>query len=193
MGAATVSATTCADAPGYTVVTRMIGGAISGYCATGSVGNDTAPAIMISIAMTQATIGRRMKKWLNMAAPGRGGGLSGFDFLERRVDGDARPGPLEPVHDDPIPVGEPIHDHPHRAVQRPDLDPPHLHRVLVIHHEREAPVLIREQPCGWPQPLLGRVQEAPQRREEPGQDSAVLVLEPAAHTDRPGRRVESGV
>src|SRR6185312_5372052 len=61
MGAATVSATTWALAPGYTVVTRMIGGAISGYCATGSVGNDTAPAMMTRIAMTHATMGRRMK------------------------------------------------------------------------------------------------------------------------------------
>ncbi len=36
IGVATVEATTSALAPGYCPVTLMIGGAISGYCATGS-------------------------------------------------------------------------------------------------------------------------------------------------------------
>ncbi len=37
-GAATVSPSTSADAPGYDAVTAIVGGAISGYCATGSDG-----------------------------------------------------------------------------------------------------------------------------------------------------------
>ena len=37
MGVATVSASVCGFAPGYTAVTTTVGGAISGYDATGSV------------------------------------------------------------------------------------------------------------------------------------------------------------
>ncbi len=37
MGVATVSARVCGFAPGYTAVTTTVGGAISGYEATGSV------------------------------------------------------------------------------------------------------------------------------------------------------------
>src|SRR5581483_1746519 len=37
IGAATVSATTWAFAPGYLVETSIVGGVISGYCVTGSV------------------------------------------------------------------------------------------------------------------------------------------------------------
>src|SRR5580698_8873404 len=47
-------------------VTRMTGGAICGYCATGKVGNATEPIRMMIIAMTHATIGRRMKNRLNI-------------------------------------------------------------------------------------------------------------------------------
>ena len=35
MGVATVLATTSAEAPGYEADTWIVGGAISGYCATG--------------------------------------------------------------------------------------------------------------------------------------------------------------
>ena len=37
MGAATVSDTVCADAPGYCVVTTTVGGTTCGYSETGSV------------------------------------------------------------------------------------------------------------------------------------------------------------
>ncbi len=40
----------------------MIGGAISGYCATGSRTKATAPRITITIETTEAKIGRSMKK-----------------------------------------------------------------------------------------------------------------------------------
>ena len=36
IGVATVAATVSASAPGYAARTTMVGGAISGYCATGS-------------------------------------------------------------------------------------------------------------------------------------------------------------
>src|SRR3984957_4291801 len=62
IGVTTVEATTSALAPGYWPETLMIGGAISGYCATGSRENDTPPRITNTIETTAAKIGRSMKK-----------------------------------------------------------------------------------------------------------------------------------
>src|SRR3974390_549125 len=62
IGVTTVEATTSALAPGYWPDTLMIGGAISGYCATGSRENDTPPRITKTIETTAANIGRSMKK-----------------------------------------------------------------------------------------------------------------------------------
>src|ERR1700687_6035465 len=62
IGVTTVEATTSALAPGYWPDTLMIGGAISGYCATGSRANDTPPRITNTIETTAAKIGRSMKK-----------------------------------------------------------------------------------------------------------------------------------
>src|SRR5688572_9216945 len=50
-----------------------VGGAISGYCATGSVALATRPAITITIAMTPASTGRSMKNFENMSVARRGG------------------------------------------------------------------------------------------------------------------------
>ena len=70
IGATTVEATTSALAPGYWPVTLMIGGAISGYCATGRRANATAPRITNTIETTAAKIGRSMKKCeIRMARP----------------------------------------------------------------------------------------------------------------------------
>src|SRR6266849_4957096 len=62
IGDTTVEATTSALAPGYCPVTLMIGGAISGYWATGRRENDTAPTITNTMEITAAKIGRSMKK-----------------------------------------------------------------------------------------------------------------------------------
>ncbi len=62
MGATTVVATTSALAPGYWPATLMIGGAISGYCATGRRKNETPPRMTNTIDTTAAKIGRSMKK-----------------------------------------------------------------------------------------------------------------------------------
>src|SRR5215468_8477084 len=61
-GAATVFSITSADAPGYTAVTVTTGGAISGYCAIGSVRIAASPASTKNSAITAAKIGRSMKK-----------------------------------------------------------------------------------------------------------------------------------
>src|SRR4051794_283439 len=76
MGATTVEATTSALAPGYWPVTLIIGGAISGYCATGSRAKATRPRITNTIERTEAKIGRSMKK--REMDMGLFGGLFGF-------------------------------------------------------------------------------------------------------------------
>src|SRR5580704_4473266 len=62
IGAATVSATTWALAPGYWQVTLTVGGAIGGYIAMGNAQSDSPPASVIAIDRTVAKIGRSMKK-----------------------------------------------------------------------------------------------------------------------------------
>src|SRR5512141_469201 len=62
IGVTTVEATTSALAPGYWPDTVMVGGAISGYCATGSRKNATPPRITNTIETTEAKIGRLIKK-----------------------------------------------------------------------------------------------------------------------------------
>jgi hypothetical protein len=44
-------------------VIRMVGGARKGYCSTLSPCNALSPSKTVRIAMTMATIGRRMKNW----------------------------------------------------------------------------------------------------------------------------------
>ena len=58
----TVSCTVWAEAPGYMALIVICGGAIGGYCETGKVLIASRPASMIMMAMTQAKIGRLMKK-----------------------------------------------------------------------------------------------------------------------------------
>src|SRR5262245_42100385 len=138
----------------------MIGGAISGYCATGSVGNATEPAMRIRIAITHATIGRRMKKRLNTAhLPRRRrlgaehrlppvrllrsrarlrwwrAGLRTFlELLQRRLRRDPGARALQAVDDNAIGGGEALEDDAHGPVERADLDAPHLDDVLVVQH-----------------------------------------------------------
>src|SRR6516225_9024795 len=61
-GVTTVDATTSALAPGYWPETLMIGGAIAGYCATGSREKETPPRMTKMIETTAAKIGRSIKK-----------------------------------------------------------------------------------------------------------------------------------
>src|SRR5689334_17889240 len=62
MGVATTCANVSAVAPGYVALMTTVGGAISGYCATGSVGYATTPKMMISVERTAAKIGLSIKK-----------------------------------------------------------------------------------------------------------------------------------
>src|SRR5213592_63474 len=64
----TVSSSVCAEAPGYTADTTMVGGATVGYCAIGSLVTDTAPITRMNSAITHAKTGRSMKNF-DIAAP----------------------------------------------------------------------------------------------------------------------------
>src|SRR4029077_13846666 len=66
MGEATVSATTCASAPGYVAETFTVGGTTSGYCAIGSAWRATRPMITMTMERTVAKTGRSTKKRANI-------------------------------------------------------------------------------------------------------------------------------
>src|SRR4051794_35324754 len=68
MGAATVSATTWALAPGYDADTSTVGGAMSGYCATGRLTMAMPPPSTMTMDSTEAKIGRLMKNAGNTGA-----------------------------------------------------------------------------------------------------------------------------
>ena len=61
IGAATVRVSVSLEAPGYVAVMITVGGAISGYCATGKPRTAIRPAMTIVMEMTAAKIGRLMK------------------------------------------------------------------------------------------------------------------------------------
>src|SRR6266404_43661 len=67
----TVLCTVSAEAPGKVTVICTAGGAILGYCATGKVTTARAPAIIRTMAITQAKIGRSMKNF-DTTVPGYG-------------------------------------------------------------------------------------------------------------------------
>src|SRR5271155_5785186 len=66
MGAATVSATTWALAPGYWQLTCTVGGAIGGNTANGKVNSATPPDRVMTMESTAAKIGRSMKNRENI-------------------------------------------------------------------------------------------------------------------------------
>src|SRR5260370_25380445 len=66
MGAATVSATTWALAPGYAAETSTVGGAISGYWAIGKVNSAMPPPKVMTMDRTEAKMGRLMKNLENI-------------------------------------------------------------------------------------------------------------------------------
>src|SRR5689334_2814010 len=84
-GVVTADSTVCALAPVYTLVTVTCGGASCGYCATGSRGMHTAPAITMNSEHTVANTGRLMKKSTNTPARPYGVMLRGFSPEASRV------------------------------------------------------------------------------------------------------------
>jgi hypothetical protein len=152
----------------------MIGGAISGYCATGSVGNATRPAIMIRIAITHATIGRRMKNRLNTRRSARAGaGAAGSSCSAGFTGSPAAPAATRSPQS--VPHREALEYHSHRPIQRPDLHAPDLYHILLVHHIRKPPRLIRQQRDVGRQDSIRRLQVHRSRTNTPAA-ARVLVL-----------------
>src|SRR5262245_43843678 len=108
-GVTTVAATTSALAPGYWPVTLIVGGAISGYWATGSRPYETAPKITKTRDTTAAKIGRSMKKRdmrmrvcpsVGAGLGASGGGVGGARGLRGDFGAGARP--HQAVDDDAV-------------------------------------------------------------------------------------------
>jgi len=59
-GTITLFCTAVALAPLYVVLTRMVGGAISGYCSTGSTESPMTPTITMNMDITSDRIGLSM-------------------------------------------------------------------------------------------------------------------------------------
>ncbi len=97
-------------------MTWICGGTMSGYCAVGSFVMATAPAIVIRIAMTIATIGRRTKKAPTGYVPvfSAGAGLRRPARLEASLGTTVMPEPhaLQSLDHDPVSRLQALLDHP---------------------------------------------------------------------------------
>src|SRR5450432_2804489 len=120
---------------------------MGGKRAAGSPASATTPAITVTMAMTIATMGRRMKKadmdGLPLSRPsllgdGRRGGSGRSRLgLHQRPVGDL----LQPFDDDPFACAETGGDNPLAADARADVHFPYLHIVLGRHHgDGEVPL-----------------------------------------------------
>src|SRR3984893_4253203 len=136
IGAATAWAIISASAPGYAAETVTTGGAISGYCATGSLIIAPTPAITITVDKTTAKIGRWMQNreiiysllfclWLN----------SGFDDFERRAGLDLNTS----VHDYRISGMEPFVNKPFVTIPVAQFDGTQFRFALRAYYPYETP------------------------------------------------------
>src|SRR5262245_59298442 len=155
----TVLSTVSAEAPGYEELIWMEGGAMVGYCSTGSEKIDSAPATMTAIASAIAKIGRSMKKFaiwrltrrlrvrkalVEWSACGRGGRFRRRRWLGGRGRRLRRDRPyehprlylLDAGHDHPLAVGEPALDDPLVTEGARRLDHAHADLVVLTHDER---------------------------------------------------------
>ena len=139
----TVSCTVWAEAPGYMALMVICGGAIGGYWETGSVLIASRPASMTMMAITQAKIGRLMKKrgmkclLYFFAAAGlrsSGGSCVRLAAKRHRLDRCSRARLLEPFQDHPVAGFQSFADQPVVANRPDDLDHPRLHLLFGSDH-----------------------------------------------------------
>src|SRR5262245_19352071 len=196
IGATTVEATTSALAPGYWPDTLMIGGAISGYCATGRRRNATAPRITKTIETTDAKIGRSMKKCeirIEREALLRGRPrrfrLRSFLLLRRHLGTGTRQ--HQSVDDDAI-VGHEAFLDDTQSVD--DLAERHIFlacgALAVDDQHIFARLLARDRSIGDEQRLVGGRARHPYAREHARREHAARVGELRAGADRAGRPVD---
>src|SRR5688572_2933609 len=131
IGVATVCSTTSALAPGYVACTTTCGGVICGNIAIGRNGIATAPATTMTMASTDAKIGRSMKKLTNTASAPRRPGRR----LPGRLHADARADLLETADDDLLARLHAVLHDPLGLEARTELDAACLHYLVRAHHE----------------------------------------------------------
>src|SRR3954471_21905679 len=119
-GVATDCSMVTASAPGYCAVTVICGGTIEGNWATGRSLSATRPPSTVTIAMTIATIGRRMKKRDMSVALRR-------PRVDRRAVANGRG-----VDDHAIAGLQPLLDDPSAADPRPELYGAHGDVVVAL-------------------------------------------------------------
>src|SRR5579862_2802172 len=93
----------------------MVGGATSGYCATGSARIDAIPASMITIEITHAKTGRLAKNLASMSVPRGRSGRRRRRLADRGLvgmHGHARTDLVEAFDDQLVARGEPALDEP---------------------------------------------------------------------------------
>src|SRR5580698_905196 len=132
IGVATDCSMVTASAPVKVVVRFTCGGMICGNCAMGSPSSETAPMSTVKIAITIATMGRRMKNEEIMFSPSARPGARnrrGTGDLDRRGlrhHQGAVADLLEAFDHHPFARGDAVLDDAQRARDRADLDPAHL-------------------------------------------------------------------
>src|ERR1700680_559066 len=200
MGAITVVATTSALAPGYWPETLMMGGAISGYCATGRRKKLTPPSKTMMIHTTEAKIGRAMKKGemrnaltlfllrrgrrarRSRSAAGRGRAFRHRGHL------DPRPRPHDAVHDHPVVGREAFLDHAPLALQRPERNIFLLHHVVRPDHKDElAHLLGADRRLRHGERLVGRRRRHAHAAEHTRREQPVRIGKQRAGADRAAR------
>src|SRR5437667_12469327 len=191
-GAATVSATTFALAPGYVAEMLTVGGTTSGYCAIGSFCSATRPMITMTIERTVAKIGRSTKKRANISSSLRGrlGGRprAHADFLRRH--GPARSRALDPVHDHPFAGCEAVGHGAESVLERAELHGSVLDHVLVVHDQDVLPVLVgADGAVGHQDAGPGLADGDSHAHEHPRRQQPVRIRKHRPHVDRPGRGV----
>src|SRR5262249_37549278 len=158
---------------------------------------------MMTIEMTVAKMGRSTKKRANMpsllGARGRAGALDlrtrrrrrgglGFHRDALRGDGDARPGTLDAVHDDPLARRHAAGDGTESVCERAELDLAVLDDVLVVHDQHVLPALIgADRALGDEHRRLRFAGGELHAHEEARREDTLLVLQYGAHPYRPGR------
>ena len=144
----TVSAIVFGEAPGYCPLTTTVGGTISGYSLIGSSGIATRPATTMMIEITDAKIGRSMKKeemfmsaQATSAVAASGIGAAPIVHHLRR-DLHARAHALQSAdHDDVARLQTLAHD-AQSVDAAPELDGPVFELVVGAEHEHELLALI---------------------------------------------------
>src|SRR6476661_8104168 len=144
-----VASTTVPEAPGKLVVTETWGGTISGYCAIGIEYSASAPAIVVTMAMTMASRGRSTKTEDSIELTSN---RLGHRACSHRYSG---ADPLQAVHDNLLAAGQARVNHDVRAALGAGLDALDGGLAVVDDEHIDAPLVGDERSLGDDDLLVG--------------------------------------